>query len=244
MTSSQVREALEASPFTPFTLRLADGSAVRIGNPESALLPPKRRAIVILPDGGCPGKLRQLDVGLIVGLELDKPQVPTRRPHPRSVEARQAYGLDCIRLYRILLGEMRPPKWWRDELRGRDRLVGVCDKDTRRLRKLMGSPRIDLYHARLAALHHMGLAENLYKGWVWREDENGRSSQVVREAGEGIYVLRPDDRATGELRRYYHAPDEEIDAMVEEASRHPIVISSAPYVAPGRLRIWDPEEEG
>jgi hypothetical protein len=67
---------------------------------------------------------------------------------------------------------------------------------------------------------------------------------VVREAGEGIYVLRPDDRATGELRRYYHAPDEEIDAMVEEASRHPIVISSAPYVAPGRLRIWDPEEEG
>lgn len=244
MTSSQVREALEASPFTPFTLRLADGSAVRIGHPESALLPPKRRAIVILPDGGCSGRPWQLDVGLIVGLELDKPRVREKRPHPRSVEARQVYGLDCIRLYLILLGEMRPPKWRRDELRGWDRLVGVCDKDTRRLRKLMGSPRIDLYHARLTAIHHMDLAENLHEGWVWREDEHGRSFQAARGAGEGMYILRPDDKALDQLHRYYHVPDQEIHAMVEEASGHPIVVPSAPYVAPGRLRVWDPEEEG
>lgn len=74
MTTNEVREVLKASPFTPFSLRLVDGSTVRIDHPEFALLPPGRRAIAIFPKDEGSGGLRYFDVGLVVGLELDEPK--------------------------------------------------------------------------------------------------------------------------------------------------------------------------
>lgn len=74
MTTNEVREVLRASPFTPFSLRLVDGSTVRIDHPEFALLPPGRRAIAIFPKDEGSGGLRYFDVGLVVGLELDEPK--------------------------------------------------------------------------------------------------------------------------------------------------------------------------
>lgn len=74
MTTNEVREVLKASPFTPFSLRLVDGSTVRIDHPEFALLPPGRRAIAIFPKDEGSGGLRYFDVGLVVGLELDEPR--------------------------------------------------------------------------------------------------------------------------------------------------------------------------
>lgn len=74
MTTNEVREVLKVSPFTPFSLRLVDGSTVRIDHPEFALLPPGRRAIAIFPKDEGSGGLRYFDVGLVVGLELDEPK--------------------------------------------------------------------------------------------------------------------------------------------------------------------------
>lgn len=79
MRTEEVREVLKSEPFTPFLLRLVDGSTVRIDHPESALLPPGRRAIAIFPRDEGSGGLRYFDVGLIIGLELDEPR-PSGRP--------------------------------------------------------------------------------------------------------------------------------------------------------------------
>jgi len=41
MTIEQLRQVVESRPFRPFTMRLADGSRVRVPHPEFLWFPPK-----------------------------------------------------------------------------------------------------------------------------------------------------------------------------------------------------------
>ena len=92
MTTNEVREVLKASPFTPFSLRLVDGSTVRIDHPEFALLPPGRRAIAIFPKDEGSGGLRYFDVGLVSAWNWTSRSRPARSGTPQKRPSERARG--------------------------------------------------------------------------------------------------------------------------------------------------------
>ena len=76
MTSERLIEMLDAKPFQPFDIRLADGRAIRVQHPEFvARSPSGRTAVVFQPDDS----MTVLDVFLAVSLD----RVARRRREPR-----------------------------------------------------------------------------------------------------------------------------------------------------------------
>ncbi len=71
MTSERLVEMLEAKPFQPFDIRLADGRAIRVQHPEFvARSPSGRTAVVFQPDDS----MTVLDVFLAVSLDRVMPR--------------------------------------------------------------------------------------------------------------------------------------------------------------------------
>ncbi len=69
MKLDQLREVMHAAPFVPFTIHVADGSAVGVPHPDFIALWEPRTAIVVSPPDVKPS-WRQIDVGLITQLEI------------------------------------------------------------------------------------------------------------------------------------------------------------------------------
>jgi hypothetical protein len=71
MTSERLIEMLDAKPFHPFDIRLADGRAIRVQHPEFvARSPSGRTAVVFQPDDS----MTVLDVFLAVSLDRVTPR--------------------------------------------------------------------------------------------------------------------------------------------------------------------------
>ena len=53
MTIEQLRKVMKSKPFRPFTLRIADGSRIRVPHPDFLWFGPDApRSIVVYEDGG------------------------------------------------------------------------------------------------------------------------------------------------------------------------------------------------
>ena len=50
MTIEQLRKLIQAVPFEPFTIHMADGRDVSVPHPEFILLPPQSRTFVVWED--------------------------------------------------------------------------------------------------------------------------------------------------------------------------------------------------
>ncbi len=70
MTKEAVQDALHSRSFKPFSLRLTDGSLVRVPHPEFMILTQSGRTAVVNSEGE---KLSILDLGLITAIELNSP---------------------------------------------------------------------------------------------------------------------------------------------------------------------------
>ena len=70
MTREAVHDTLHAQPFKPFSLRLTDGSLVRVPHPEFMIVTQGGRTAVVNSEGE---KLSILDLGLITAIELNSP---------------------------------------------------------------------------------------------------------------------------------------------------------------------------
>jgi hypothetical protein len=78
MTVDQLRAQLQAQPFTPFNIRLADGRSIPVLHPEYTIISPRgRTAIVYQPNDDC----NIVDVQLVIDLEL-KPGTATQNNNP------------------------------------------------------------------------------------------------------------------------------------------------------------------
>lgn len=67
MTMEQMRKVHTAKPFAPFTLRLADGSRIRVPSPEFIWLHPMGRTIVVATE---PEAAEIIDLLLVAAIEL------------------------------------------------------------------------------------------------------------------------------------------------------------------------------
>jgi hypothetical protein len=67
-TVNQIREALRAQPFRPFTLRLSDGQVYPVRHPDFLMLPPvpRGREMVYWTDA----EMHLIDLGLVAELFL------------------------------------------------------------------------------------------------------------------------------------------------------------------------------
>jgi hypothetical protein len=70
MTREAVQNALHAQPFKPFSLRLTDGSLVRVPHPEFIIVTQDGRTAVVNSEGG---RLSILDLGLVTAIEFNSP---------------------------------------------------------------------------------------------------------------------------------------------------------------------------
>jgi hypothetical protein len=71
MTTETIRDFLNAAPFVPFTVHLADGRAFTIDHPDfTAFSRDERELILILPTGSWVW----IDIGLILRIEAAKPE--------------------------------------------------------------------------------------------------------------------------------------------------------------------------
>ena len=70
MTREAVADTLRAQPFKPFSLRLTDGSLVRVPHPEFMIVTQGGRTAVVNSEGE---ELSILDLGLVTAIELNAP---------------------------------------------------------------------------------------------------------------------------------------------------------------------------
>ena len=76
MTTEEIRQLLQASPFRPFTAYLASEKAVTVRHPDFAVLTPKGRTLILLHTDD--EAVDILDVPLIARVELHDPfKTPT-----------------------------------------------------------------------------------------------------------------------------------------------------------------------
>ncbi len=47
MTRDEIRRAVKATPFEPFTIRLTSGQSYRVNHPDFVMVPPEGRIIVV-----------------------------------------------------------------------------------------------------------------------------------------------------------------------------------------------------
>ena len=66
MTTERLAEMMDARPFRPFALRLADGELVRVEHPEFIVRSPNGRTVVVF---GANDQMKILDLFLITSLE-------------------------------------------------------------------------------------------------------------------------------------------------------------------------------
>ena len=70
MCVNTICEAINAHPFQPFTVRVADQRSYLIPHPEFVAIGPNNRTVVVfLQDGGC----SFLDMLLITGIDISPP---------------------------------------------------------------------------------------------------------------------------------------------------------------------------
>ncbi len=70
MAVSSIREAIQAHPFQPFTVRVADQRSYLIPHQEFVAIGPNNRTVVVFnQDGGC----SILDMLLITGIDIAPP---------------------------------------------------------------------------------------------------------------------------------------------------------------------------
>lgn len=67
MTLTEVKRAYAAKPFRPFTLKLADGSRLRVRSPEFLAFFPGGRTIVVVKDEG---EYEIVDLLLVTSLDF------------------------------------------------------------------------------------------------------------------------------------------------------------------------------
>jgi hypothetical protein len=77
MTLEQVRAAHRATPFRPFTIRMADGKTFRVPHPEFLSLAPGGRTVLVADDDG---SVNSLDLLLMTEIEVG----PGRLPEPEQ----------------------------------------------------------------------------------------------------------------------------------------------------------------
>ena len=77
MTIEQLRQVMESRPFRPFTMRLADGSRVRVPHPEFLWFPPKhsRTVAVAVSDEA----LVLIDLLLVAAIDIGNGKPRRRR---------------------------------------------------------------------------------------------------------------------------------------------------------------------
>lgn len=72
MTSQELRATLQATPFRPFTVRMADGRSFDVGHPDFLLVGPNgRTAFVFGPSGA---EFSMLDVMLMTEIAFGQPE--------------------------------------------------------------------------------------------------------------------------------------------------------------------------
>jgi hypothetical protein len=73
VTGEDIRNALNAWPFVPFCLHLADRRRVEVHHPEFALLSPQRRTLIFYATPN-EGDWLMIDLGLVISMS------PVERP--------------------------------------------------------------------------------------------------------------------------------------------------------------------
>jgi len=77
MTKYAVHSTLHAEPFKPFSLRLTDGSLVRVPHPEFIVLSQGRRTAVVNTQGE---KFSIVDLALVTAIEFNPANGRTHTP--------------------------------------------------------------------------------------------------------------------------------------------------------------------
>lgn len=77
MTIDPFKRVLQAKPFRPFILRLADGSRVQVPNPDFVYFHPEvpRSAVIAMPDGS----FLIVDLLLVSAIEVSNGRTKKRR---------------------------------------------------------------------------------------------------------------------------------------------------------------------
>ena len=73
MTIDKLREAVNASPFRPFTIRTADGERFQVPHRDFVSIPPTSPRIFIVWDAKVAERHNVIDVMLVTSLEYDPP---------------------------------------------------------------------------------------------------------------------------------------------------------------------------
>jgi hypothetical protein len=71
MAVSTIREAINASPFRPFTVHVADQRKYTIKHPEFVAIGPQNRSLVIWHDDGG-GSF--IDMRMVTGIDIPPPE--------------------------------------------------------------------------------------------------------------------------------------------------------------------------
>ncbi|MBU6401176.1 MAG: hypothetical protein KGS61_12735 [Verrucomicrobia bacterium] len=72
MTMEQIRELVDATPFQPFTIHLADGQSVRVPHPDFIAIGPRGRTVIVYRSDE---RFRIIDVMLVTELRVGRKRV-------------------------------------------------------------------------------------------------------------------------------------------------------------------------
>jgi hypothetical protein len=89
MEAAAIRDAIRATPFRPFRLRLADGRALHVPHPDYISLAPNGRQLVVY---SLESRMSILEPLLIVSLERD---VPEQQSGPGEAGSSNGNGQDA-----------------------------------------------------------------------------------------------------------------------------------------------------
>lgn len=80
MTAESIRELLDAAPFVPFSVQLANGRKIRVAHPDFTLLSPGRRTLIVYSEGE---HFDMVDVMLITNVIVEGPSARRKRSAQR-----------------------------------------------------------------------------------------------------------------------------------------------------------------
>ena len=75
MTMQAIREATDAEPFRPFSLRLAGGPKIKVAHPDYIAFGPRGRTILVY---GADESFKVIDVMLVTEVDVPEPRSPKR----------------------------------------------------------------------------------------------------------------------------------------------------------------------
>ena len=76
MTVEQLRNVISASPFRPFTMKLADGTRLRVKHPEFVSFSPVGRTVIVWSEGDA---FEIVDLLLVASIEVGNGKARSRR---------------------------------------------------------------------------------------------------------------------------------------------------------------------